>query len=321
MRWWQRPGWALLPLRLFLGGTYLYAGLTKLLDPAFLDPAAPTSIAQQLAAVRTTSPVAALVGLAQHQPQLVGGTIAVAEIAVGLGTLVGLWTRLAAVGGALLALSFFLTVSWRTRPYYYGSDVVFLAAWLSLVIAGAGAGGVQSLDTVLGRRAREPDARRRGVLSGVGATAALAAVGGSVATAAALVGRDRRRRQQRSGFAPGGPELVVDPATVPVGGAVAILDPGTRLPAYVVQPSPQRFAAFSAVCSHAGCTVDFGGDGTFRCPCHGGVFDAATGAVVSGPPPAPLGVLPVAVRGGQLHVGVGPPAPSPAADVGTHGDD
>ena len=265
--------------------------------------------------------MAALVGLAQHQPQLVGGTIAVAEIAVGLGTLVGLWTRLAAVGGALLALSFFLTVSWRTRPYYYGSDVVFLAAWLSLVIAGAGAGGVLSLDTVLGRRAREPDARRRGVLSGVGATTALAAVGGSVATAAALVGRDRRRRQQRSGFAPGGPELVVDPATVPVGGAVAILDPGTRLPAYVVQPSLRRFAAFSAVCSHAGCTVDFGGDGTFRCPCHGGVFDAATGAVVSGPPPAPLGVLPVAVRGGQLHVGVGPPAPSPAADVGTHGDD
>jgi hypothetical protein len=43
--------------------------------------------------------------------------------------------------------------------------------------------------------------------------------------------------------------------------------------------------------------------------------------VVSGPPPAPLGVLPVAVRGGQLHVGVGPAAPSPAADVGTHGDD
>ena len=38
------PAAALLPLRLFLGATFLYAGLDKLLDPAFLDAAAPTSL-------------------------------------------------------------------------------------------------------------------------------------------------------------------------------------------------------------------------------------------------------------------------------------
>ena len=35
---------ALLPVRFFLGATFLYAGLDKLLDPTFLDPAAPTSL-------------------------------------------------------------------------------------------------------------------------------------------------------------------------------------------------------------------------------------------------------------------------------------
>jgi Rieske Fe-S protein len=46
------------------------------------------------------------------------------------------------------------------------------------------------------------------------------------------------------------------------------------------------FRAVSAICSHLGCTVDQAGEG-FHCPCHGSVFDKS-GAVVSGPAPAPL---------------------------------
>ena len=46
--------------------------------------------------------------------------------------------------------------------------------------------------------------------------------------------------------------------------------------------------ALSATCTHLGCRVRWVDDERlFRCPCHGGVFDAA-GQVVAGPPPRPL---------------------------------
>jgi hypothetical protein len=38
----RRLGWALFPLRLFLGVTFVYGGVQKLSDPGFLHPGAPT---------------------------------------------------------------------------------------------------------------------------------------------------------------------------------------------------------------------------------------------------------------------------------------
>lgn len=58
--------------------------------------------------------------------------------------------------------------------------------------------------------------------------------------------------------------------------------------------------AFSATCTHQGCTVSSVENGRIICPCHGSVFDAATGAVVSGPAPRPLPPVQVTVRGGQV---------------------
>jgi thiosulfate dehydrogenase [quinone] large subunit len=81
-----------------------------------------------------------------------GLLIALAELAVGVGTLLGLLSRAAAVGGLLLALSFFLTVSWNTRPYYFGPDIVFVFAWLPFVVVGDG--GVFSLASRFRARAR-----------------------------------------------------------------------------------------------------------------------------------------------------------------------
>ncbi|MGH2465587.1 MAG: hypothetical protein ACRDGI_09005, partial [Candidatus Limnocylindrales bacterium] len=49
---------ALLPLRFFIGGTFLFAGVDKLLDPAFLQVAGPGSIGEQLAAYSQGSPLA-----------------------------------------------------------------------------------------------------------------------------------------------------------------------------------------------------------------------------------------------------------------------
>jgi len=64
---------------------------------------------------------------------------------VGVGALLGLLTRIAAIGGLLLSLNLFLAVSFHTSPYYTGSDIVFVFAWMPLIIAG---GGQLSIDAL-----------------------------------------------------------------------------------------------------------------------------------------------------------------------------
>ncbi|ANH93016.1 MULTISPECIES: DoxX family membrane protein [unclassified Streptomyces] len=151
--------YALLPLRVFLGVTFVYAGLDKLTDSAFMKAAGPGSLGDTLRAVRDSSAVPALVDLALKSPAGFGYAIAFGELAVGLGVLLGLLGRLAALGGALISLSLWLTVSWATSPYYYGNDLAYLMAWLPLVLAGT---PVLSLDAVL------PGRRRRGLGLGLG---------------------------------------------------------------------------------------------------------------------------------------------------------
>lgn len=142
---------ALLPLRLFLGATFLYAGLDKVTDPGFLSGTGPDSLAAMMEGVRQTAGAPWMVDLALKNPEGFGYAIAGGEIAVGLGTLVGLWTRLAAFGGILLSLSFWLTVSWSTTPYYFGNDLPYLVAWTPLLLVGAPR---LSLDAALSARRR-----------------------------------------------------------------------------------------------------------------------------------------------------------------------
>jgi len=89
----------------------------------------------------------------------------------------------------------------------------------------------------------------------------------------------------------------------PVGQARSFTDPASGNPAWVVRPDGNTFVAFSAVCTHAGCPVQYDPSRTeFICPCHGGVYDARTGQVLQGPPPAPLQRIPIQVVSGQLRV-------------------
>src|SRR5512141_2973133 len=130
---------ALLPLRLFLGGAFLYAGIDKLIDPAFLRAAGPGSIGAQLAEFVKVSPIAPLVQVfGLTFPVEVGFLIAVAEIAVGLGALTGLLFRLSAAGGLALSITFWLTASWATTPYYSGPDLPYAFGWLTVAVAGTG---------------------------------------------------------------------------------------------------------------------------------------------------------------------------------------
>ncbi len=144
--------YALLPLRIFLGVTFIYAGLDKLTDNAFMKDAGSGSIGDLMRSVRDSSAIPALVDLALKNPVGFGYAIAFGELAVGLGTLFGLFTRLAALGGALISLSLWLTVSWASDPYYYGNDLAYLMAWLPLVLAGA---PMLSMDAALRARRRQ----------------------------------------------------------------------------------------------------------------------------------------------------------------------
>src|ERR1044071_7277646 len=113
------PGAALLPLRLFLGATFVYAGIQKLSDPGFLHPGAPTYIGTQLRGFAHHTPGGFLLSsLAIPHPQMAGLGLAVVEIAIGLLVLLGLKTRWAAAVGLGLILMLFLTNSWHTSPYF-----------------------------------------------------------------------------------------------------------------------------------------------------------------------------------------------------------
>lgn len=73
--------------------------------------------------------------------------------------------------------------------------------------------------------------------------------------------------------------------------------------AVLVRKRGGELAAFSAVCTHLGCIVQWQQERQqFLCPCHGGLF-SADGAVVAGPPPKPLQKLPLAVANGVITVG------------------
>src|SRR6202035_1785732 len=98
-------GWALLPLRAFLGFTFLFAGLQKLANPNFFNANSPSSIQAQLIASNRISPLHLLLGHLLKFAVPIGIVIALAEVAVGLGALLGLWTRLAAAGGIFLSLT------------------------------------------------------------------------------------------------------------------------------------------------------------------------------------------------------------------------
>ena len=346
-------GMALLPVRLFLGVTFVYAGYQKLSDPGFLTPGAATYIGTQLHAFASGTPGGFLLRwFALPFPRAAGVGVALAEIAIGLLTTVGLLTRPAAAAGLGLNLVLFLTASWSTTPYFLGSDIVFCFAWLPLALVGAA--DQPAVDTlVLNRRvpaqragrttrsgahvygAAAPDPhtrrtllRRALVLTGAGtlSIAALAtAMRGSVRPAPALsaLGSSHRRpkspakHHRKPPTSTGGTgRTTAQPkpgAQVPAGAvrlgpssglqtdAAAIYhDPADGSPDIVVRRGNGALAAFSAVCTHAGCEVGFQ-SGVIFCPCHGSEFDPATGAVLRGPAVTPLARKRVIERRGSIY--------------------
>ena len=318
---------ALLPLRVFFGLTFLYAGLDKILDPDFFNAASASSIQAQFLIYERVSPLAPLVHLVEPIAPLLGALIALGEIAVGIGALTGLAFRLAALGGALTSALFFLTASWATHPYYFGNDLPYAFGWLTLALAGHG-------DLLVVRLARSTeqaasaDPRRRAVLQ-VGVLAAVTLLVGGVSGAVRLI-RNEAPRGVDAGDGGGSPNpgQTSAPTTAPssqpppaasAGPGIAIAtvaqvqSAGARRftvpitapaplpagdPALVIALADGSFAAYDALCTHEGCRVNY--DKTAAvifCPCHGAEFDPANhAAVLGGPAPQPLLELPLIVN-------------------------
>jgi Rieske Fe-S protein len=79
---------------------------------------------------------------------------------------------------------------------------------------------------------------------------------------------------------------------------------GSR-PGILVRTAAGDLRAFSAVCTHLNCTVQYRPDlGEIWCACHNGHFDL-NGHNVAGPPPRPLEPYVVNVRGNQIVVSKG----------------
>ncbi len=100
----------------------------------------------------------------------------------------------------------------------------------------------------------------------------------------------------RSGNTGGAVTALAATADVPVGGGIVLAD--AQL--VVTQPEAGRFAAFSAVCTHQGCTVADVAGGTITCTCHGSKFAIADGSVAQGPAKKPLARKEVNVSGDSL---------------------
>jgi thiosulfate dehydrogenase [quinone] large subunit len=345
----QQLGRLMLPLRVFLGVTFVYAGLVKLLDPSFLDPAAPGSMVAQLHAFARTSPLAPLidaVGIPLATP--IGLLIAVGELGVGIGALTGLAARLAAWGGFAISMLFFLTASWGTSPYFYGPDLPYAFGWLTLALVGDRGVFVArgSLASALHRRGTSMDSwspERRtfleALLVGTGALTLaviglarpqvladlLGATGPTVPSPDApgvspspapsdaqpsapspTSAADAPPTVRPSSTAAAVGPAIATTASVATDGSASFVIPATGDPGVVLQLANGTYVAFDAVCTHAGCPVEYvPADQALECPCHGAAFDPARhGAVIVGPARRPLASLPIVVdhRTGQIYL-------------------
>jgi Rieske Fe-S protein len=64
----------------------------------------------------------------------------------------------------------------------------------------------------------------------------------------------------------------------------------------------QGLVAYSDVCTHLSCAVLYQpAERKLFCPCHEGLFDAASGQVLAGPPTRPLPLIQLVVRGGVVY--------------------
>jgi Rieske Fe-S protein/uncharacterized membrane protein YphA (DoxX/SURF4 family) len=282
---WKNQLWPLRVLRAWLGVTWIYAGWDKASDPGFLTSGSPTFIGTQLSAYATSSPIGfAINKMLEHSTQI-GIFVMLTEFAIGAATLLWIAPTWAALGGFAMSLSLWLASSWHVKPYFLASDSAYTILWLSYFLFLYGS-----------RRKSKVALDRRGFLristvaaiaiagAGVGklfpksASAATAAAPGSKSTAKKIV--------KDTAFKVGATQTFVSKAGTPA----------------VLFRTKTGVFAYSAVCTHQGCTVQFNSASkNLQCGCHGAVFDPFNGAkVLAGPANSPLAKIKIATEGAWI---------------------
>jgi Rieske Fe-S protein len=133
---------------------------------------------------------------------------------------------------------------------------------------------------------------RRGMLLGVG-------VVGVAGTLTACGGGSKKDASGSS--SPGGSSStqLAKASDIPVGGGKIFKDEKV----VVTQPTQGEFKAYSATCTHRGCTVGSIAGGQIHCPCHGSAFNITDGSVAHGPAAKPLPSKAITVENGEIKLG------------------
>lgn len=149
----------------------------------------------------------------------------------------------------------------------------------------------------------KPLARRTVLVTGgaLGAAAALAACGGSGDTAASSSEAPAPESSDAGGSSPAAPsgEVLGPVDQVTVGSGVVYDGPKV----VVTQPAEGDIRGFTAVCPHQGCLVSEVTNNEILCPCHGSLFSAEDGAVITGPATTGLAPVDVSVVDDQVVLG------------------
>jgi Rieske Fe-S protein len=154
-----------------------------------------------------------------------------------------------------------------------------------------------------------PEMTRRAVVAGTGVLAASVALAacssyGNPAQPAPQAPREPAPPEPVAPSAPDAPpagpagKSLASTSDIPVGGGEVFADRNV----VVTQPEAGTFKAFSAVCTHQGCTVSEVASGTIDCACHGSKFAIADGSVVNGPASRPLEERQVTVSGDTIQL-------------------
>ena len=275
---WRNQLWPLRIMRIWLGVTWMYAGFDKASDPGFLKAGSTTFIGTQLSAFSVNSPVGFIFSKLIENATQVGIFIMLAEFAIGAATLLWIAPTWAAFGGFAMSLTLWLASTWNVKPYFLASNSAYTILWLSYFLFLYGS-----------RRRSKVSLDRRGFIRGT--TVAAIAIAGA--------GLGKIFPKSDSG-ASAGPKNIIKGASFKVGQTHNFVSKAGT-PAVLFRTKNGIFA-YSAVCTHQGCTVQFNSASSkLQCGCHGAVFDPFNEAkVVAGPTNTPLAKIEVATEGAWI---------------------
>ena len=269
-------------MRLWLGVTWIYAGWDKASDPGYLTSGSPTFIGTQLSAFATNSPIGFALNSVSENATQIGILVMLAEFAIGAATLFWIAPTWAAFGGFVMSLGLWLSSTWQVQPYFLASNSAYTILWLTYFLFLYGS-----------RRNSKVAIDRRGFLR-VSTVAAFA-------VAAAVVGKifPKTAPSTSSGESSASKKIIED-ASLEIG-ATHNFESKAGTPAVLFRTKAGVFA-YSAVCTHEGCTVQFNSASkNLQCACHGAVFDPFDGAkVVTGPTNQPLTKIKVVTEGSWI---------------------